>query len=48
MQFTLENEELCAKISSFGGEIQSIVEKRNGREYLWQGDSNIPCRFMEL
>lgn len=39
MQFTLENEELCVKISSFGGEIQSIVEKRNGREYLWQGDS---------
>ena len=27
MQFTLENEELCVKISSFGGEIQSIVEK---------------------
>lgn len=38
MVVTLENEQLSVKVSSFGGELQSIVEKETGREYLWQGD----------
>lgn len=38
MTVNLENEQLSIKVSSFGGELQSIVEKRTGREYLWQGN----------
>ena len=28
---------LCAEISSFGAEIQSVLNE-NGTEYIWQGD----------
>ena len=35
---TLENEALRVQISTLGAELQSIVKKENGREYLWQGD----------
>ena len=34
MVVTLENEQLSVKVSSFGGELQSIVEKETGGEYL--------------
>lgn len=39
--YRLENDKLCVKVSSFGGELQSLVEKQNNREYLWQGDPAI-------
>lgn len=35
---TLENECLRVQAESLGAELQSIVLKKNGREYLWQGD----------
>lgn len=37
----LENEVLRVAISPLGAELQSIVSKDNGREYLWQGDPAI-------
>lgn len=38
MEYCLENEKLKIDVSSFGGELQSVVLKKNGKEYLWQGD----------
>lgn len=38
---TLENDVLRVKISSLGAELQSIVRKDSGREYLWQGDPEV-------
>ncbi|QVK17329.1 aldose 1-epimerase family protein [Mycoplasmatota bacterium] len=35
---TLENDVLKISISEHGAEVQSIYNKRNNREYLWQGD----------
>lgn len=37
MIYTLSNEHLTVKVSSVGGELQSICTK-DGHEYLWQGD----------
>ena len=37
----LENEHLKVLIRPTGGELQSIVGKDTGTEYLWQGDENI-------
>ena len=36
---TLENELLKVVVSPAGAELQSIVHKENGLEYLWQGDA---------
>ncbi len=36
MNYRIENEILSVTVDSLGGELQSI--KRDGREYLWQGD----------
>lgn len=35
---SLENEVLKIIVSEHGAELQSIYNKQNGREYLWQGD----------
>jgi galactose mutarotase-like enzyme len=38
MIYTIENEQLKVEISDKGAEIMSIVGKKTGHEYLWQGD----------
>lgn len=38
MLYTIENEQLRVEISDIGAEIMSIVGKKTGHEYLWQGD----------
>lgn len=39
MLYTLENSEIKVVFSDKGGEMQSIVNKSNGLEYLWQGNA---------
>ena len=39
MIYTIENEQLKVEISDKGAELMSIVGKKTGFEYLWQGDS---------
>ena len=36
---TLVNAHLCVKISTVGGELQSVYGRKTGIEYLWQGDA---------
>jgi len=36
---SIENEHLKIVVSSHGAELQSIINKANDREYLWQGDA---------
>lgn len=36
MEYCLDNGVLSVRVSSLGGELQSV--KKDGREYLWQGD----------
>lgn len=36
MEYCLDNGTLSVKVSSLGGELQSV--KKEGKEYLWQGD----------
>ncbi len=38
MDYVLENRELKLTFSSLGGELRSIINKSNGKEYLWQGN----------
>ena len=38
MIYTIENDNLRVQISSLGAEMMSIVNKKNGAEYLWQGN----------
>ena len=38
MNYTIENEFLCAKINERGAELISLVSKNDGCEYIWQGD----------
>lgn len=40
MEYMIENDDICIRISSRGAEMQSI-KKRDGVEYLWQGDPDI-------
>ena len=40
MNYTIENEKIKVEISDKGGEMQSIVLKKDGTEYLWQGNAN--------
>lgn len=35
---TIENEYLKVGVKSFGAELTSVYDKKNGYEYLWQGD----------
>ena len=37
MEFCLNNEKLCVRVSSLGGELRS-VRGADGTEYLWQRD----------
>ncbi len=39
MLYTIENEHLRVQASSRGAELQSLVRKSDGSEYLWQGDA---------
>lgn len=38
MLYTIENDKLRVQVASCGAELQSIVLKEDGTEYLWQGD----------
>lgn len=38
MLYTLENNWLCLTVSDHGAELKSIKEKKDGTEYLWDGD----------
>ena len=38
MLYTIENERLKVEVESRGAELRSIVGKKTGAEYLWQGD----------
>lgn len=35
---TLENEQLTIQINEFGAELQSVVDKQSGYEFMWQAD----------
>lgn len=35
---TLENEQLIIKLSEFGAELQSVMDKHSGYEFMWQAD----------
>ena len=39
MLYTIENDKIRVEISDKGAELQSIVGKKTGFEYLWQGDA---------
>lgn len=41
MVYTIQNEILKVEINSLGAELQSILDKRDGIEHLWQGDKNL-------
>jgi galactose mutarotase-like enzyme len=38
MLYHLESESLCVSVSNTGAELQSILSKTTGTQYLWQGD----------
>ncbi len=38
MEYIIENNLLRLTFSSLGGELRSIINKKNGKEYLWQGN----------
>lgn len=38
MNYTIENKFLKVEVTDKGAELQSIVSKKTGREYLWQGN----------
>ena len=38
MLYTLKNDKLEISVSTLGGELLSIINKKNGKEYLWQGN----------
>lgn len=48
MKQTLSNDLLTVTIDAFGAELQEIVNKRTGWQYLWHGDKTFgagahPC-----
>lgn len=38
MRYTLENEQLIVEIDSHGAELKSVRNKKDNKEYMWQGD----------
>lgn len=38
MRHILENEQLRVEIDTFGAEVKSVIDKKTGMEYMWQGD----------
>lgn len=44
MVYIIENEKLKVKISSLGAEMQSLLRRKDGTEYLWQGDAQYWAR----
>ena len=41
MIFTIQNNDLICKIESVGAEIRSLIDKKTGKEYIWQIDESI-------
>ncbi|NMA65127.1 MAG: aldose 1-epimerase family protein, partial [Clostridiaceae bacterium] len=41
MVYTIENDRLKLQINSLGAELWSIVDKKDGTEYLWQGNKDL-------
>ena len=41
MNYRIENEYLTCEISDAGAELQSLISKENGKEYIWQGNPDI-------
>lgn len=41
MQTVLENDQLRVALSAKGAELQSLVDKRSGLEYIWQADPSV-------
>lgn len=41
MLITLENEYFKADISSKGGELQNLINKKNEKDIIWQGDKSV-------
>ena len=41
MLITLENEYFKADISTKGGELQNLINKKNGKDIIWQGDKSV-------
>ncbi len=39
MIYTISNDALCVKISDLGAELQSVTDRGDGCEYIWQGDA---------
>lgn len=39
MIYSIENEKVRAEFSDIGGEMQSLILKATGKEYLWQGNA---------
>lgn len=48
MDYTIENEIIKVTVSSTGAEIQSIVGKHIGNEYIWQADPEIWGRYAPI
>lgn len=40
MNYTIENDRIIVKFSTFGAELVSLCSKKDGLEYIWQGDPN--------
>lgn len=38
MRHILENEQLHVEIETFGAEVKSVMDRKTGMEYMWQGD----------
>ena len=36
--YEIKNEELTAKINTYGGELVSLVRNATGKEYIWNAD----------
>ncbi len=41
MIYTIENEKYVARVSDMGAELQSMMRKADGSEYIWQGDAAV-------
>ena len=39
MAITIENQKMAATINEHGAELVSLINKTNGKEYMWSGDA---------
>ena len=44
MIYELNNNQIIAKVNSFGAELCSVISKETGIEYIWQAESNVWAR----